>query len=366
MTYQKEELDWLWLASIEGIGPKRFYELTNFFGNPTEVRNTSLHEITRSNILNHKVMEAYSNARNEIYMENLLGELQQKEIDVVTAIHPDYPVNLTTIFDPPPVLYVKGNLKSCTDKYIAIVGSRQCTRYGQEIAEKLGYELASQGITVVSGLARGIDTHAHIGCLRAGGKTIAVLGCGVDIPYPPENRKIYQQILETGILMSEYIPGTKPLPQHFPARNRIISGIASGVVVVEAGEKSGAMITVDYALEQGREVFAVPGNIFSKYSIGTNQLMKEGAKIVTKVSDIIEEFGWHSVLLNNPLKVNTENNRQLDIYENMIMELLEPGSLDYNSILNKTGLSAQYLNSVLTILEIQGIIKQLPGKIFSK
>lgn len=166
--------------------------------------------------------------------------------------------------------------------------------------------------------------------------------------------------------MSEYIPGTKPLPQHFPARNRIISGIASGVVVVEAGEKSGAMITVDYALEQGREVFAVPGNIFSKYSIGTNQLMKEGAKIVTKVSDIIEEFGWHSVLLNNPLKVNTENNRQLNIYENMIMELLEPGSLDYNSILNKTGLSAQYLNSVLTILEIQGIIKQLPGKIFSK
>lgn len=217
--------------------------------------------------------------------------MKEKNIQILTIKDEDYPYLLKQIYDPPSVIYIMGNKKILSQNGIAIVGSRNCSLYGQKIAKYLSYQLAKKGIHIISGLARGIDTFSHIGTLQAKGKTIAVLGSGLDVIYPPENAKLAEKIVESGgCLVSEYIVGTKPLGEHFPARNRIISGLASGVVVVEASEKSGSLITVDFALEQGKNVYAVPGNINSPNSLGTNSLIKQGAKIVTNVEDILEDL----------------------------------------------------------------------------
>lgn len=365
-SYTRDEMFWIWLSSIEGIGPKRFYELVGLFGSPAEIWAASSKELEGLSFLGSKTKSNLISAKKDEYIEKLFRHLEKKQIRGISRISPYYPQDLSHIFDPPPVLFVKGNPDGLTmPKNIAIVGSRRCTHYGLEVAEKLACELGHLGISIVSGMARGIDTSAHKGCLAAGGVTIAVLGCGVDVIYPPENNRVYEDIMKKGVLVSEYLPGTLPLAQHFPARNRIISGISSGVVVIEAAEKSGAMITVDFALEQGREVFAVPGNINSKYSVGPNRLLKEGARLVTDVYDIIEELNWGS---RETIQKSESRNEvlQLDLFEHKIVELLEEGDLTYDEFVNKTGFPIQKLNSLLTMLELRGIIKQLPGKIFSK
>ncbi|MGI6705428.1 MAG: DNA-processing protein DprA [Clostridia bacterium] len=366
ISYTKDEMFWIWLSSIEGIGPKRFYELVGLFGSPVEIWSASSKELEGLSFLGSKTKSSLISAKKDEYIEKLFRDLEEKQIRGISRISPYYPQDLSYIFDPPPVLFVKGNQDVLTlPKNIAIVGSRRCTHYGLEVAEKLACELSQLGITIVSGMARGIDTAAHKGSLAARGATIAVLGCGVDVIYPPENNRVYKDIMNKGVLVSEYLPGTLPLAQHFPARNRIISGMSSGVVVVEAAEKSGAMITVDFALEQGREVFAVPGNINSKYSVGPNRLLKEGARLVTDVYDIMEELNWGS---RETIQKNESQNEvlQLDLFEHGIVELLEGGDLTYDDLVNKTGFPIQKLNSLLTMLELRGIIKQLPGKIFSR
>jgi len=367
ISYTRDEMFWIWLSSIEGIGPKRFYELVGLFGSPAEIWSASPKELESLNFLGSKPKSCLISAKKDEYIEKLFRDLEKNQIKGISRISSYYPQDLSQIFDPPPVLFAKGNLDALTStKNIAIVGSRRCTHYGLEVAEKLACELSHRGVSIVSGMARGIDTAAHKGCLAAGGNTIAVLGCGVDIIYPPENHKVYEDIMNKGVLVSEYLPGTLPLAQHFPARNRIISGMSSGVVVVEAAEKSGAMITVDFALEQGREVFAVPGNINSKYSVGPNRLLKEGARLVTDIYDIMEELNWGRRETIQKSERSKDEVLQLDLFEHKIVELLEEGDLTFDEFVTKTGFPIQKLNSLLTMLELRGIIKQLPGKIFSK
>ena len=214
--------------------------------------------------------------------------LDKNKIKTIKLEDSTYPEKLKEIYNPPKTIYLIGNEKLLNQKSIAIIGCRECTRYGAENAYKFGYELAKENICVISGFAKGIDTYSHKGAVSAKGKTIAVLGCGLDIIYPPENIELYKQILlQGGAIISEYPLGSKPEKYHFPERNRIISGLSSGVLVIEAKKKSGTMITVDFALEQGREVYAVPGNISSENSYGTNELIKEGATPVTSINDMI-------------------------------------------------------------------------------
>lgn len=214
--------------------------------------------------------------------------LDKNKIKTIKLEDSTYPEKLKEIYNPPKTIYLIGNEKLLNQKSIAIIGCRECSRYGAENAYKFGYELAKENICVISGFAKGIDTYSHKGAVSAKGKTIAVLGCGLDIIYPPENIELYKQILlQGGAIISEYPLGSKPEKYHFPERNRIISGLSSGVLVIEAKKKSGTMITVDFALEQGREVYAVPGNISSENSYGTNELIKEGAIPVTSINDMI-------------------------------------------------------------------------------
>lgn len=213
--------------------------------------------------------------------------LDKSKIKTIKLEDSTYPEKLKEIYNPPKTIYLIGNEKLLNQKSIAIIGCRECTRYGAENAYKFGYELAKENICVISGFAKGIDTYSHKGAVFAKGKTIAILGCGLDIIYPPENMELYKKILlQGGAIISEYPLGSKPEKYHFPERNRIISGLSSGVLVIEAKKKSGTMITVDFALEQGREVYAVPGNISSENSYGTNELIKEGATPVTSINDI--------------------------------------------------------------------------------
>lgn len=281
---------WIWLSIIEKKNYTITRRLLDIYKTPEEIWKLSKKELEQLEVEEQMIQEMTNPNYRRIVKAYILY-MKEKNIQILTIKDEDYPYLLKQIYDPPSVIYIMGNKKILSQNGIAIVGSRNCSLYGQKIAKYLSYQLAKKGIHIISGLARGIDTFSHMGTLQAKGKTIAVLGSGLDVIYPPENAKLAEKIVESeGCLVSEYIVGTKPLGEHFPARNRIISGLASGVVVVEASEKSGSLITVDFALEQGKNVYAVPGNINSPNSLGTNALIKQGAKIVTSIEDILEDL----------------------------------------------------------------------------
>lgn len=286
-----EELKyWVWLSRIESIPPKTLLYLLDKYKNPRKIWN-----VTKEELVLDGIKESYANRiTDKLYKENLdkyLINMKENEIEIITIYDKEYPDKLKVIYDPPVVLYVKGNKNILKENTMAIVGCRLCSKYGENIAKKIAYNLSRNNINIVSGLAKGIDTYSHIGCLKANGKTIAVVGCGLDIVYPSENTKLFGNIINYGgAVVSEYPLGTKPVPYNFPRRNRIISGLSNGVIVVEAREKSGTLITVDFALEQGKNVYAIPGNINSLNSYGTNELIKQGAKIVTNMQDILEDL----------------------------------------------------------------------------
>lgn len=281
---------WIWLSIIEKKNYTITRRLLDIYKTPEEIWKLSKKELEQLEVEEQMIQEMTNPNYRRIVKAYILY-MKEKNIQILTIKDEDYPYLLKQIYDPPSVIYIMGNKKILSQNGIAIVGSRNCSLYGQKIAKYLSYQLAKKGIHIISGLARGIDTFSHMGTLQAKGKTIAVLGSGLDVIYPPENAKLAEKIVESeGCLVSEYIVGTKPLGEHFPVRNRIISGLASGVVVVEASEKSGSLITVDFALEQGKNVYAVPGNINSPNSLGTNSLIKQGAKIVTNVEDILEDL----------------------------------------------------------------------------
>ena len=278
-----------------------------------------------------------------------------------------YPKNLKHIYDPPSPIYVKGDIIPEDDVAVALVGSRRASIYGLNTCEKLAYEMAARGITVISGLARGIDSAAHKGALKAGGRTVAVFGCGLDCIYPPENRSLAEKIQKDGVLVSEFPAETPPLAGNFPQRNRIISGLALGVVVVEAARNSGALITANFALEQGREVFAVPGKVDSAASAGVHRLIKEGAKLVEGVEDIIEELNLKpqkGETFQNTLSVTRKVSPKLKEVESRVYLILSDEPKYIDDITKDSGLSSGEVLNILLKLQLKKLVKELPGKLY--
>ena len=290
MLSVKEKIYWVWISRIPGVGIKTIQKLLNLYGSPEKLYNLSRYDLINCNINNDLIEKILSKE----YRKNLneyINYMERENINLITIYDKEYPEKLKKINDYPMYLFAKGNIKLLNKRSISMVGSRNCTNYGKIVAKKIARQLVENNYVVVSGLAKGIDTYSHIGALLYDESTIAVLGNSIDKIYPKENLNLAKKIIEkNGLIISEYVMGLELKRLNFPARNRIISGISDGVLVVEAKEKSGALITTDFALEQGRDVFAVPGNINSNYSKGTNELIKEGAILVTNVNDIIQEI----------------------------------------------------------------------------
>lgn len=285
-----EELEnkryWIWLSLIKNLGSKRKLKLLELYKTPEEIYKLRKEELMNINGIGEAIANDIMISKNEEILNYHIKYMKENNIKIININEREYPQALKEIYDPPISLYVKGNIEKLNNKNIGIVGCRECTTYGKKSAEYFAYNLSKQNINIVSGLAKGIDSYAHLGSLNTG-NTIAVLGNGLDIIYPKENLELANEIIKRGgTIISEYPCGTKPDKMKFPARNRIISGISSGIIVIEAKEKSGTLITVDFALEQGRDVFVVPGNINSINSVGTNDLIKQGARLVTTYEDI--------------------------------------------------------------------------------
>lgn len=353
----------LTLFSVPGVGSNRFRALIGRFGSPEEVLRASMVQLMGVDGIDRKIAENIKLKRDEKFVEDQIALLNKRKTRVITFWDQEYPVNLRKIYDPPALLFVRGRLVEA-DKYsVAIVGTRSPSNYGRLVTERISGELAKRGITVVSGMARGIDTVAHWGALKSGGRTIAVLGSGVDIIYPPENRKLAQQIESKGCLISEFPMGTQPDAGNFPRRNRIISGMTLGTLVVEAGDKSGALITAEIALEQNREVFAIPGNINSAKSRGTNRLIQEGAKLVQSVEDILSEL---EPKLKGYLKPERREEIKIELtpQERRILENLSGKPMHIDKIAHNTGIPTSQALSILLSLELKDMVKQLAGKMF--
>jgi len=374
---------WIALKAVEGVGCVGFRTLLTAFGSPEAIFRASASTLQVLPGIGPKTTDEIRSFTDWGKAEQEVAQAETLSVSIVTCQDPLYPANLLNIYDYPPYLYVKGSL--CPEEIgVAIVGSRLASTYGKYVTEKLSRELALKGITVVSGLARGIDSAAHRGALAGKGRTIAVLGSGLDIVYPPENEALAADITAQGALVTEYPFGTPPNAPNFPARNRLISGISLGVVVVEAGEKSGSLITARIAAEQGRSVFAVPGAIESAGSRGTNRLIKQGAKLIENVEDILEEIlpqaGLPPVVPERPplfsapeavpdnMKTTpapySSDVRGLGKTESKLLSFITQEPVDVDTLIARSGLTAHEVQSGLLVLALGGIIRQLPGKIF--
>ncbi len=299
------------------------------------------------------------------------GEIRQEKekaekcgAGIISIEDSGYPARLKEIYDPPVILYKKGELHDYDRVSIAIVGSRLPTPYGRTMTERLAGGLAERGVTVVSGFARGIDTIAHTSSLKSGGRTIAVLGSGIDVIYPPENRELAKEIIKNGAVISEFPMGCQPERMNFPRRNRIISGLTTGTIVVEAAEKSGAIITANYALEQGRDVFAVPGPVSSAKSRGTNRLIKMGAKLVEDADDVIEEFSTSLKISLEGKKGERRENIELTDEEKNLYNFIPDDGIDIDNLIEVSNLPAGRVSAILLKLEIKGLVRKMSGSIF--
>ena len=357
MTIMTEEQhDWLRLHLTSGLGRVGLIRLMEDFGSVSAILASGADAWRQKAGIRPAVATALPAPDDPQFLETtqLLDDLG---VSIITLWDQHYPSALRSIYDPPALLYVLGTLPE--QQALAVVGARRASRSGRQLTTELCAELAARNITVVSGLARGIDSAAHRGALETG-RTVAVLGCGIDVIYPPENSDLAQNIIEQGAILSEYPPGTPPLPGHFPGRNRIISGLSKGVLIVEAAEKSGSLLTADFALEQGREVFAVPGPVYSQTGGGVNRLLKDGAHLVTEARDILDVL-WPGaaadlpVLASDPLPERLTD-EQLRVYRNLGEE-----PLHVDQLARKCSLTAMELSAILLHLELEGGAEQLPG-----
>ena len=354
----EEKPFWVALQQTPGLGARRFLQLIKFFGGARAVWEAPERELIVLEGLG-KVAVSLLNWRRQVEPARIMASLHSAGIGVVTLAEEAYPPELKRIYDPPPVLYWRGSRLPGEGLKIALVGTRRATAYGLKVAGELAAGLAAAGVGVVSGLARGIDAAAHRGALKGGGLTWGILGCGVDVVYPREHRELYRQVMERGAIISEFPPGTPPDAGHFPARNRIISGLTAGTVVVEAAARSGALITADLALEQNRDVFAVPGPITSRYSQGPHDLIKQGAKLVTGVADILEEYEPRSLLTLAPGEERAPV--ALNAIEERVMHSVQVTPTHLDVLMAATGLPPGELNTALLQLEIRQLIRRLPG-----
>jgi DNA processing protein len=356
---------WIGLNRISSITPHRFKRLVDSFSNPADIFSSSIREIAEKSGIQERYCQDIINSKS-IVLEQADKDIEyliKSGISVITYKDKGYPRLLLQIHSFPPILYLKGFFQDADENAIGIVGTRKPTHYGLTMAKNLASGLVGNGITVVSGLARGIDTVSHQSAIDQKGRTLAVLGCGIDVDYPSGSAELKEKIQFNGAVISEFPIGTYPAPFNFPVRNRIISGLSLGIVVVEAAEKSGALITADYALQQGREVFAVPGPVTIDTCRGPNRLIKQGAKLVESVEDIIEEVLPQSTISRaEKLLIHSVPAGELPENEKRCLEHIGIEPIHIDMIIEKTGLSSRDVSISLLTLELEGIIKQVAGK----
>lgn len=350
---------WIWLTSIDLFNHKNINTLMKYFASPEEVWRASPALLMSIENLSPKYIQKILDSKDQKKLESKLLLLEERKVKYISIDNKEYPEELKNIYDYPYGFYMKGHLSKTKTK-IAIVGSRKCSSYGISTTLELSKQLAQNDISIVSGMAKGIDTFAHIGALEIDKEdsTIAVLGCGIDICYPKENYDLMNKIIEKGAVISEYPLSTQPHAAFFPQRNRIISGLSKAVIVVEAAQKSGSLITCDLALEQGRDIFAIPGNITSALSKGTNNLIKQGASIITSFDDVLEELGLtKKIYLNTKLeKINNQDFLAPD--EKLVYDCISLEPQDIDVIFDKLDISINKLQYLLTMLELKGYIEQ--------
>ncbi len=357
---EDEELKyWLWWNRVPGVGPVRFYKLLETFGSMKDAWHSSLSELR--SLIGEKVVSSLQETKTNWDPDLEMEKIKRYGYRIYCFINPDYPPLLKKISDPPPVLYARGKFEYGDDVAVAIIGTRNPTPMGAHNAREFSACLSRQGLAIVSGMARGIDSEGHRGAIEAGGRTIAVLGSGVDIAYPPENESLVEEIITHGVVISEFPIGTEPLAKNFPARNRIISGLSLGIIVVEAAQDSGSLITAGFALEQGREVFAVPGNIASEGSKGPHRLIKQGAKLIENYIDVLTE-------LSIPYLATTETDQaavdSLSDIEKRVIQVMTREPLHIDQILRRSALASAQVNSALIQLELKGTVKRYPGQLY--
>lgn len=357
------------LLSVDGIGPGKFRNLLAKFRSTKNILSADYQSLLNvdgiSTNLAKRIRQASKERESiEKFTEKELKKLEKLGGTLFTIWDPEYPPILKKIYDPPILYYILGELKESDQYSIAVVGTRQPTNYGKVQAEKISMDLAKQGITIVSGMARGIDSIAHNSALKSGGRTIAVIGSGLDVIYPAENKKLFEKISENGAVISEFALGTKPDAQNFPRRNRIISGFSLGVIVIETGIQGGAMQTAALALDQNREVFALPGNVSVRQSEGTNLLIQKGeAKLITSADDVINEL---ELKLKPVLGKNIPKQQiDLSLFEEKIMNVLNSEPLQIDRIASLANMTTSECLVNLLSLEFKGLVKQLPGKMFA-
>jgi DNA processing protein len=369
--------NWLKLIRADGVGPVTFAKLIKCFGSPDSALGASVSELSKIDGIGFKTAEQIAATRDKFETGKELELAEKLGVWLINLEDKRYPPVLKQIYDPPPVLYIKGTLARESNLAISIVGTRRCSLYGQEQASRLAHLLASAGFTIVSGMARGIDTAAHQGALAAKGRTIAVQGCGLANIFPPENKKLFELIAESGACVSELPLQCEPLSENFPPRNRIIAGLSLGTIVIEAPLNSGAMITAGAALDNNREVMAVPGKIDSPLSKGAHQLIKQGAKLVESVEDIMETLGYIGEQLQSHVSTAAKETSEkvesplfdvgrlkLSDSEKTIHSCLSKEPQHIDQIITDTDLSAGTVNAGLVSLQLKGLIKQLPGNLF--
>lgn len=348
---------WVGFNRVYGVGPTKVRALIDHFGDLEAAWNAGPSDLKEAG-LDRRAIESLLNTRVKLDLDREVDRVHKAGARIVSWDDPDYPPLLKNLPDAPPVLYLKGQMNTADREWtVAVVGTRRATAYGRQAAETLATDLVRNGITVVSGLARGIDACAHEAALKAGGRTLGVLACGIDQVYPPEHARLAARIVEQGALLTEAACGSPPEAGNFPARNRIISGLSLGTVVVEAGETSGALITADRALEQGREVFAVPGNIFARSSQGTNRLLKEGATLVTSVQDVLEALNLNMITAHSEARAVIPE----DATEAKVLSLLSNDPTHIDDIVRESNLPVAQVSSTLALMELKGIVRQVAG-----
>lgn len=364
---------WFFLKSVPGIGNLLFRRLLERFSHPEEVIKASQSRLTAVQGISPRLARAILNHKMPGHVLDDMKAARQSGFKIVTFADEGYPPLLRHIPDPPPLLYVYGELPK-GERNVAVVGSRSATYYGLDATFKICRDLADQGVVVVSGMARGIDTRAHQGAMEGGGKTVAVLGCGLGKVYPRGSEDLYQKIAQNGAVISEFPVGSEPEARHFPIRNRIISGMCKAVLVVEAAQKSGSLITANLAAEQGREVFAVPGSVESHKSAGTNRLIKQGAGLAESAQDILEALALSShepaarsaTALEEPLNPAPAPAMGLAEDEQTVLEALGPYPIHIDVLVQRLGMPVGTLSASLLQLELKGLARQEPGKLFSR
>jgi DNA processing protein len=365
-------LSWLAMTMTPGIAARLSARLLREFGSPEAVFKASLRQLEGCN-LTAPVAQALFKRQNFWRAEKEVAEIRRIGCKLVNWTEPEYPQALLQIYDPPVMLYVRGDTQILNAPSLGIVGTRRPTIYGSQMAERMGRDLAARGLTIVSGLARGIDAIAHQGATAAGGRAIGVIGTGIDVCYPKENKKLYEKVLERGAILSELPTGTHPAPENFPMRNRIIAGMPLGVVLIEGKEYSGSLITARLAMEFGREVFGVPGNVTQAVSFAPNLLIKQGAKLVTSAEDVIEELPTPvraALVQAEPMLAEQRNllaeSTLSDIQKRLYELLSAEASRQIDDLVETSGLNSSAVLATLFELEMKGFIRQLPGKQFSK